>query len=531
MSDHFVDLSILDLDWIAKILDSDLNIEHLARGVVQFLKRRIPAKRAVLFLWDEEKRKFMPQDCSDPEKISAKYKAQGKAFLNSMELNEAVFLKNSVLIPLRARDKSLGVVLFDDLTFSSAAFRYKEELSLLTKMVGIVLTNARVFINSERLSKDLFKFNVLHRALNPTLDEKTIVKIIYESISGVIKFDIFTLLILGKQSNRLYIKSRLPLNRNYLKGLNKLIDELVYSLTRTNLKAKSLVEDIDLPKTQAKGFKIASSLHAPLITKDKIIGIINLGSLKKNIFSARDQQNISMLASQTAVTFENITLYDDLQRTYFSIVKALTSAIEAKDPYTQGHSVLVSRYAEAIAQGMGLSSTIVESIKIAGLLHDLGKIGVPEEILLKMGKLTYGEYEVVKAHPEIALKILGAVEFPHFVEDEKSLEAVPGLTLNLFEPADLSEEVKLMIYHHHERYSGGGYPKGLKTDEIPLGARIMAVADTFEALTASRPYRKAFSEEEAKKILIKACGEQLDPKIVKVFIKILKEKGLEALKS
>jgi HD-GYP domain-containing protein (c-di-GMP phosphodiesterase class II) len=254
-------------------------------------------------------------------------------------------------------------------------------------------------------------------------------------------------------------------------------------------------------------------------------------SFKKNNFDSRDQQNLTALASHGAVAFENARLYDDLKRTYFSIVSTLTSAIEAKDPYTQGHSVLVSKFAVAIARAMNLSYSMIESIQIAGLLHDLGKLGVPEDILLKKDKLTFAEYEVVKSHPEIALKILGPVEFPHFVAEAAKGQDRPEMTLSLFETADLSEEVKLMIFYHHERYAGGGYPKGLKSDEIPIGARIMAVADTFEALTADRPYRKAFGVDEACKILIKVRGEQLDPRIVNVFLKLIKDKGVEFLRS
>ncbi len=259
--------------------------------------------------------------------------------------------------------------------------------------------------------------------------------------------------------------------------------------------------------------------------------MLNLCSFEKDNFSARDAQNISNLVSHGAVAFENAMLYEDLRRTYFSIIKALTSAIEAKDEYTRGHSVLVSKYSAVIAVEMGLSSSVIESIQIAGLLHDLGKIGVPEEILGKKGKLTDNEYVIVKTHPAIAVKILGPVEFPHFGSADSLPETPPELTLNLFEGADLSAEVKLMIFHHHEKYSGGGYPKGIKGEEIPLGARILSVADTFEALTADRPYRKAFALSEAIKVLRKISGEQLDPKIVEVFIKITKTKGLEFLKS
>ena len=525
-----VDLSILSLDWASEIMGAHMEIGNLMRVFINDLRSKIPAKKISLFLWDVSKNKFILKAQTDKKDIISAPQVKNEV-VKALRMKGPVFSGHCLLLPLRPKGVPLGVLSIEFSAKEKAAFKDQETIGYLTEMVATVFSNAKLFIESERRTQDMFRFNVLSRALNPTVNEEEIVKILIEGLGGIIKFDIGGLLVLGKQTHKLFIKAWTPVTKNNIRTVKNNLLELILNVTKNPLDISKLKEKISFVETKKKSLKINSSLDAPLITKGKIVGVLTLCGLQKDQFSARDHQNISILASHGAVAFENAWLYEDLRRTYFSIINALTSAIEAKDEYTRGHSVLVSKFSVAIALELGLSSTMIESIQIAGLLHDLGKIGVPEEILVKKGKLTDDEYEVVKAHPEIAMKILGPVEFPSFTQrhthEEIYVESPPELTLSLFEEADLSSDVKLMIYHHHEKYSGGGYPKGIKGDEIPLGARILAVSDTFEALTANRPYRKAFTLDEAKKILLQISGEQLDSKIVEIFIKILKTKGLE----
>ncbi len=521
-----IDTDILSLDWASRTMGSHLDLENVSLEIIKRFKNNIPVKKIRLFLWDKSKRKLI-LSASTIKQAALPSLSANKQMLQVVAGREPIFVKSGVLIPLRQGADSVGLLeLLDKKVFAE----HKEKVLELSGLIAVVLANTRLFRESEIRTQDMFRFNVLSRALNPTIHEEEIVKILLEGLAGIIKFDITGLLVLNKQSKKLFIKSNVPLSRSVVESVKKNLLGLTESLTRNSLDGNKISEIINIPKGKTSRRKVNSHLDAPLITKGKLLGVLTLCSFEKENFSARDAQNISSLVSHGAVAFENAMLYEDLRRTYFSIIKALTSAIEAKDEYTRGHSVLVSKYSAAISVEMGLSASIIESIQIAGLLHDLGKIGVPGEILVKKGKLTNDEYGIVKTHPAIALKILGPVEFPHFVNEEHLSEAPPELTLSLFEGADLSSEVKLMIYHHHEKYTGGGYPQGIKGEEIPLGARILSVADTFEALTADRPYRKAFSLNEAIKILREISGEQLDSKIVEVFIKIIKEKGLEALR-
>jgi len=183
------------------------------------------------------------------------------------------------------------------------------------------------------------------------------------------------------------------------------------------------------------------------------------------------------------------------KRNGLSAIYALVSAVEARDPYIYGHSRKVSTYAGALAEAIGLSPDEVSKVSTAALLHDIGKIGIPDNVLNKKKKLNGENWEVIKTHPRLGANIIGNI--PHLVPCVSS------------------------ILHHHERWDGGGYPEGLKGEEIPIGARILAVADSFEAMTSARPYRPALSREEVVKELRQGAGIQFDPYLVEVFIGII----------
>lgn len=185
----------------------------------------------------------------------------------------------------------------------------------------------------------------------------------------------------------------------------------------------------------------------------------------------------------------------ELQNSRLAIIDMLTSSLEAKDPYTKGHSVRVAEYSCRIAKEMGLNDVFIEKLKQAALLHDIGKIGIHEDILNKPAQLTNDEYAKVKQHPSTAAQILSSYE--------------------------AFKDLKEIVISHHERFDGQGYPFGLKGKDIPIGGRIISVADTFDAVTSDRVYRKGMPKDRAKEILLQECGRQFDEDIVKAFIKIV----------
>lgn len=246
---------------------------------------------------------------------------------------------------------------------------------------------------------------------------------------------------------------------------------------------------------------ITSALCVPLIIKEKVIGVLNLSKTKaEGQFTNADQEMLSVLCGQAAIAIENARLYMRLEDSYLSTIIALSAAVEARDSYTVGHMHHISEYSTAIAKELGLSNEEIADIRIAGLLHDLGKIGIPDNILLKPGKLSKAEYDIMKSHPTVGVRIIESIE---------SLK-----------------NSSVIIGSHQEQYDGTGYPKGQKGAEIPLGARILAVADAFDAMTTTRPYRKALSYKEAFEEIKRCSGTQFDPEVVKHFTKVLKDRGL-----
>ncbi len=298
---------------------------------------------------------------------------------------------------------------------------------------------------------------------------------------------------------------------------------------------------------------VRSELAVPIKADKNVVGVINVESSVANAFKQQDEKFISSLAdiiasvvhtlkeyeraekmyrdlSESYRTLQNLTIQleekeeklkqvnarledylqklasvnaelkektEELEEAYIQTIRVLVKVIERKDPYTRGHSERVAEYALKIGKALGLNEEEQKFLLYAGLLHDIGKIGVREEVLNKSGRLTEEEYEEVKKHPVYGAEILGEVRF--------------------------LRRISSTVMHHHERWDGKGYPDGLEETEIPLSARIIAVADAYDAMTSSRSYRGALTVEDAIAELRKGKGSQFDPYIVDVFLEILEK--------
>jgi putative nucleotidyltransferase with HDIG domain len=235
----------------------------------------------------------------------------------------------------------------------------------------------------------------------------------------------------------------------------------------------------------------------PLQGKQHTIGLFRFSFGGRKI-SFNERKFLSVLGAQISIAFENTRLLDEARQSYFATICTLINSLEAKDAYTKGHSEQVAFYAIRIARTLGFSEDKLENVRNAAYLHDLGKIGIKDDIILKEGPLSSDEYEIIKEHPRI--------------------------TMNILQPLKMKKEELDACLYHHEQLDGTGYPEGLKDKEIPVMAKILSVADAFSAMTSERPYRKKkMSQEEALRELQAHAGSQFDPKIVRVFASILKE--------
>ena len=267
-----------------------------------------------------------------------------------------------------------------------------------------------------------------------------------------------------------------------------------------------LVKDIDqIPwiekkiNSEFKSFISAPVICAELSSCDIPLGVINVTNKEGNeTFSEQDMRTLYFIANTASIAINNQQNHKKLEQSYFDTVRALIMALEARDTYTKGHSIRVMEHSEGIARQMGLEERMIYIIRDAAILHDIGKIGVRDDVLLKAGHLNSDEISEIRKHPELSGTIV------------KSISTL--------------QEVGMIVRQHHERYDGKGYPSGLKGDEIHIGARVMAVADTFDAMTSSRPYRQALKIDDVYEELKRESGTQFDPVCVDALFKFLSHK-------
>ncbi len=242
-----------------------------------------------------------------------------------------------------------------------------------------------------------------------------------------------------------------------------------------------------------------SALCLPLKVGNRVVGVLNLTRLtSEKPFSESDIRLYLVLAAQAALAIENAQLHQKIREGYLAALLSYCRFAENLMPYRQGHSIRVGIYAKRLAEAVGLKRQEAEQMRIAALMQDLGLLKVPKEVLMKPGKLTEEEWQLVKQHPLWSLELVDP-------------------------PAILTETIESAVKHHHERFDGTGYPEGLKGDQIPFPARILAVADTFDALCSERPYRPAYSTEQAVKEMQKVAGSQLDPDLTDAFIQVISD--------
>jgi response regulator RpfG family c-di-GMP phosphodiesterase len=252
---------------------------------------------------------------------------------------------------------------------------------------------------------------------------------------------------------------------------------------------------------------IKSLISYPLLAKGKVLGTLNLIRTQYPVpFTPGQLQSLSIIASKAASVIESSVLYEDLKEAYLSTLTALANAVEARDIYTRGHTERVWYMAESLATQMNWGEEKIQEVRMGSILHDIGKIGVPDAILNKRGPLNQKEFEIMKSHTTQGVMILEGIEF-----------------LKPTHP---------YVLYHHERYDGKGYPEGLKGEEIPMEGRLMAVVDTFDAITSERPYRKKRDLLKAIQELKINSGTQFDPFVVEIFLdawekKIIDRKKLE----
>ncbi|UCG34192.1 MAG: HD-GYP domain-containing protein [Phycisphaerales bacterium] len=282
------------------------------------------------------------------------------------------------------------------------------------------------------------------------------------------------------------------------------LHDTYYRLVSTEARA-ALHQAITVGAAQALEFKTrptrASLLIVPLISGTESLGAALFGRPLTDTFRTGDCSMAEAVMGQVAITAHKMRLFQDLQQMSFDVVGALVNAIDAKDDYTGGHSDRVARWSVMLGEALDMGEDDLQMLAWAGRLHDVGKIGVRDDVLGKPGRLTPEEFEHIKLHPAISYEVL--------------------------KPIRRLAHVLNGVRHHHEAWDGSGYPDGLAGEQIPLEARIIQTADVFDALTSSRSYREAFTLEKALDIMQAGAGEKFDPDLVSLLVSMMERARTE----
>ena len=339
----------------------------------------------------------------------------------------------------------------------------------------------------------------LSQILNSTLERREVRKRAIEAATQLMKAETGSLLLIDEKKKELYFEVALGDKEDMIKTITLALGEGIAGWVAQ--KGKPLI--VNHPDEDSRfyrgvdgktEFTTRNIICVPVRVKKKVVGVLEAVNRRNGAdFDEEDLALFTSLADQVAIALDNARLYQEQEEMFYQTAESLADAIEKRDPYTGGHTQRVTRYSLIIARYLPLRSIEKKWLKIAAVLHDIGKIGIEDQILKKPAQLSPEEYDVIKHHTDLGAEIIEHIR--------QLKEIIPG------------------VKYHHEQVNGRGYPDGLKGEDIPMIAKIVSVSDTYDAMTTDRPYRSALTKEAAIKELKRCCGTQFDRKVVEAFLK------------
>ncbi len=354
-------------------------------------------------------------------------------------------------------------------------------------------------MNESMIIDSLRNLHDISKALNSSLDIEVIEDMILERTSRLMMTNRVILLLLDKTKTILSIHKFIGIDKVNIISFHfyniKSFDHCIVHKGKV-ITLDEVIDHDDVQKYKLDMPFLFDMFFAPLEIKNEAYGLLGISG-KDHDISNVELEIFCFLASQAAIALENAHLYNKLHDTFLHTAEALAEAVNSRDPYTGGHTKRVQNYVLLMAKALRMHNQEKQTLRLAAILHDIGKIGIDDALLKKEGRLTEGEAAEMVEHPGIGARILAHVE--------EMQDVLPG------------------VRYHHEWYDGSGYPDGLKGKEIPLHARIIAIADAFDALTTNRPYRKKSEKMEALELLNKDSASHFDPELLDLFCEVIKK--------
>jgi HD-GYP domain-containing protein (c-di-GMP phosphodiesterase class II) len=410
-----------------------------------------------------------------------------------------------------AQGRVIGVIQVQSYTLNRFTQSDAGLLSLVANTAAADIENARLFAETQKRLHNLAALHEIDVAISASVDIHVTLDILLEQTVSELKVDAAAVLLLNPLARSLEYAAGQGFRNHQVKGLHVPLGVGLAgqaALRRQLQSVTDLQDSLPLQDPQKKSVNIYDgegfvAHHAiPLSAKGQVQGVLEV--FLRSHFQPDDDwfSFLETLARQAAIAVDNNNLFDNLQRSNTNIVLAYdatiqgwSQALELRDKETEGHARRVTELTVQLAQFVGVPTTELEHVRRGTLLHDIGKMGIPDAILLKPGKLTEAEWVIMRRHPVLAYELLSSIAYLR-----------PALDIP---------------HYHHEKWDGSGYPDGLKGEQIPLYARIFAVVDVYDALTNDRPYRPAWTTAQAIDYLRSESGKHFDPAIVEAFLNML----------
>jgi HD-GYP domain-containing protein (c-di-GMP phosphodiesterase class II) len=394
-------------------------------------------------------------------------------------------------MPLRSQQRVVGSLTLIGGLETEFSDSEVQALTILAGHAANAIHNAQLFGQVERQLSELKALQQLSESLNRTVSMEQVLDELLEETLSQLQAENASVMLLEPDGQTLTIKMARGLPEEVVAQTRVKLGERISGKVAAE---KKPIVYYQFDEADESG----SALSVPLLKDDQVLGVLNVRQKKNGgDFSAEELSLASRFANVAALSISKAGLHSELRMLFVHSIRALANAIDARDPYTSGHSERVTRFSVLIAERMGFQGERLEELRYASLLHDIGKIRIRDAILHKPGKLDDEEFEEMKRHPEYGVEIM--------------------------QPVRAFQGILPYMLHHHERFDGRGYPAGLSGNQIPLQARIMCVADCFDAMTSDRPYRAGMPVEAAVAELRKWRGSQFDPEATDLFLALIQE--------